>query len=117
MPLAEDLLHPSPEEEKRKHKKKLMVQSPNFYFMGVKCPGCCKITTVLATHKRSFCVLASPLSSDGQQEEKPGFQKDAPSEGRSTKTTPNQDEWGIISINTFGIQKNKTKQKNSEDRL
>eukprot|EP00069_Balaena_mysticetus_P005170 bmy_17892T0 len=33
MPLAKDLLHPSPEEEKRKHKKKRLVQSPNSYFM------------------------------------------------------------------------------------
>ncbi|OWK05185.1 RPS27 [Cervus elaphus hippelaphus] len=31
--LAKDLLHPSPEEEKRKHKKKRLVQSPNSYFM------------------------------------------------------------------------------------
>ncbi|CAH1251314.1 RPS27 [Branchiostoma lanceolatum] len=38
MPLAKDLLHPSPEEEKRKHKKKRLVQSPNSYFMDVKCP-------------------------------------------------------------------------------
>jgi small subunit ribosomal protein S27e len=45
MPLAKDLLHPSPE-EKRKHKKKCLVQSPNSYFMDVKCPGCYKITTV-----------------------------------------------------------------------
>ncbi|CAO2594463.1 40S ribosomal protein S27 [Lemmus lemmus] len=35
MPLAKDLLHPSPEEEKRKHKKKRLVQSPNSYFMDV----------------------------------------------------------------------------------
>ena len=39
MPLAKDLLHRSPEEEKRKHKKKRLVQSPNSYFMDVKCPG------------------------------------------------------------------------------
>lgn len=37
--LAKDLLHPSLEEEKRKHKKKRLVQSPNSYFMDVKCPG------------------------------------------------------------------------------
>ena len=37
--LAEDLLHPSPEVEKRRHKKKRLVQSPNSYFMDVKCPG------------------------------------------------------------------------------
>ncbi|CAO2634712.1 40S ribosomal protein S27 [Lemmus lemmus] len=46
MPLAKDLLHPSPEEEKRKHKKKRLVQSPNSYFMNVNhaqtvlCVGC-----------------------------------------------------------------------------
>ena len=45
MPLARDLLHPSMEEERRKHKKKRLVQSPNSYFMDVKCPGCYKITT------------------------------------------------------------------------
>uniref|UniRef100_A0A8C6W934 40S ribosomal protein S27 n=1 Tax=Nannospalax galili TaxID=1026970 RepID=A0A8C6W934_NANGA len=43
MPLAKDLLHPSPEEEKRKHKK-----NPNSYFRDVKCPGCYKITTVFS---------------------------------------------------------------------
>ena len=37
--LARDLLHPSLEEEKKKHKKKRLVQSPNSYFMDVKCPG------------------------------------------------------------------------------
>ncbi|KAM9730213.1 small ribosomal subunit protein eS27-like [Dama dama] len=47
MPLAKDLLHPSPEEEKRKHKK-CLVQSLNSYFMDIKCPGCYKITTVVS---------------------------------------------------------------------
>lgn len=37
--LAKDLLHPPPEEEKAKHKLKRLVQSPNSYFMDVKCPG------------------------------------------------------------------------------
>lgn len=37
--LFKDLLHPSVEEEKRKHKLKRLVQSPNSYFMDVKCPG------------------------------------------------------------------------------
>ena len=45
MPLAKDLLHPSLDEERRKHKKKRLVQSPNSFFMDVKCPGCYKITT------------------------------------------------------------------------
>ncbi|KAM7327295.1 hypothetical protein ACRRTK_013662 [Alexandromys fortis] len=65
MPLAKDLLHPSPEEEKRKHKKKHLVQSPNSYFMDVKCPGCYKITTVF-NHAQTvvLCVSCStcPLS-------------------------------------------------------
>ncbi|XP_070314747.1 small ribosomal subunit protein eS27-like [Odocoileus virginianus] len=46
MPLTKDFLHPSPE-EKRKPKKRL-VQSPNSYFMAIKCPGCCNITTVFS---------------------------------------------------------------------
>ncbi|XP_072868096.1 small ribosomal subunit protein eS27-like [Chlorocebus sabaeus] len=48
MSLAKDLLHPSPEAEKRKHKKKPLVQSPNSYFMDMKSPGCHKITTVFS---------------------------------------------------------------------
>ncbi|XP_039079928.1 40S ribosomal protein S27-like, partial [Hyaena hyaena] len=43
--LAKDLLHLSSEEEKSKHQKKCLVPNPNTYFMDVKCPGCCKITT------------------------------------------------------------------------
>ncbi|EDL82052.1 rCG28933 [Rattus norvegicus] len=34
-----DLLHSSPEEEKRKHKKKCLVQNPSSYFMDMKFPG------------------------------------------------------------------------------
>ena len=41
-----DLLHPSVEEEANKHKLKRFVQSPNGYFMDVKCNGCLKVTTV-----------------------------------------------------------------------
>ncbi|MEJ1277761.1 hypothetical protein NN561_008679 [Cricetulus griseus] len=61
-PLAKDLLHPSPEEEKRKHKKKRLVQSPNSYFMDVKCPGCYKITTVFS-HAQTvvLCVGCSTV--------------------------------------------------------
>ncbi|XP_021570453.1 40S ribosomal protein S27-like, partial [Carlito syrichta] len=47
-PLAKDLLHSSPEEEKRKHKKKHLAQSPNSYFMDMKFPGCCKITMIFS---------------------------------------------------------------------
>jgi hypothetical protein len=35
-----------PWKRRRKNKKKWLVQSPNSYFMDVKCPGCYKITTV-----------------------------------------------------------------------
>jgi small subunit ribosomal protein S27e len=45
--MVRDLLHPSATEEKRKHKLKRLVQSPNSFFMDVKCPGCFNITTVL----------------------------------------------------------------------
>ncbi|KAH0504538.1 40S ribosomal protein S27 [Microtus ochrogaster] len=58
MPLTKDLLHPSPEEEKRKHKKKRLVQSPNSYFVDVKCPGCYRITTAF-----SHAQTTAPLSS------------------------------------------------------
>uniref|UniRef100_A0A2K5J0J8 40S ribosomal protein S27 n=1 Tax=Colobus angolensis palliatus TaxID=336983 RepID=A0A2K5J0J8_COLAP len=46
MSLAKDLLHPSPDEEKRKHNKKRL--SPNSYFTDVKSPGCYKITIVFS---------------------------------------------------------------------
>uniref|UniRef100_A0A4X2JZ74 40S ribosomal protein S27 n=2 Tax=Vombatus ursinus TaxID=29139 RepID=A0A4X2JZ74_VOMUR len=62
MPLAKDLLHPYPEEEKRKHKKKLLVQSPNSYFMDVKCLGCYKITAVFSHAQTVFlCVGCSTV--------------------------------------------------------
>lgn len=35
-----DLLNPPAELEKRKHKLKRLVQSPNSFFMDVKCQGC-----------------------------------------------------------------------------
>ena len=35
-----DLLHPTPELEKAKHKLKRLVATPNSYFMDVKCQGC-----------------------------------------------------------------------------
>uniref|UniRef100_A0A452VK84 40S ribosomal protein S27 n=1 Tax=Ursus maritimus TaxID=29073 RepID=A0A452VK84_URSMA len=57
-----NLLHPSLEEEKKKHKKKRLVQSPNSYFMDVKCPGCYKITTVFS-HAQTvvLCVGCSTV--------------------------------------------------------
>jgi hypothetical protein len=43
-----DLLHPPAALEQRKHKLKRLVQSPNSFFMDVKCQGCFNITTVFS---------------------------------------------------------------------
>ncbi|CAG8432878.1 4707_t:CDS:10 [Diversispora eburnea] len=56
--LTEDLLNPSPEHEKRQHKLKRLVQSPNSYFMDVKCPGCFSITTVFS-HAQTVVLCGS----------------------------------------------------------
>ncbi|CAF1004371.1 unnamed protein product [Brachionus calyciflorus] len=55
MPLNQDLLNPTPQEEKHKHKLKRLVQSPNSYFMDVKCPTCLKISTVFS-HAQSVVM-------------------------------------------------------------
>ncbi|XP_036901421.1 40S ribosomal protein S27-like [Sturnira hondurensis] len=61
-PGIRDLLLPSPEEEKRKHKKKRLVRSPDSYSMGVKCPGCCSITTVFSHAQTAVsCVGCSAV--------------------------------------------------------
>jgi small subunit ribosomal protein S27e len=43
-----DLLHPSADVEAHTHKLKRLVQSPNSFFMDIKCPGCFQITTVFS---------------------------------------------------------------------
>ena len=58
-------------------------------------------------HKQYFCVLAALLSSASLQEEKQGLQKDALSDGSSTKISLYQDERETIPINKFWIKKNK----------
>ncbi|GFY60944.1 40S ribosomal protein S27 [Trichonephila inaurata madagascariensis] len=62
MPLAKDLLHPNPDDERRKCKLKRLVQHPNSFFMDVKCPGCYKITTVFS-HAQTvvLCVGCSTV--------------------------------------------------------
>nr|POF27238.1 40s ribosomal protein s27-2 [Quercus suber] len=57
-----DLLNPPAELEKRKHKLKRLVQSPNSFFMDVKCQGCFNITTVFS-HSQTVvvCALFFPL--------------------------------------------------------
>ncbi|PKY16868.1 hypothetical protein RhiirB3_350011 [Rhizophagus irregularis] len=56
--LTVDLLNPTPECEKRQHKLKRLVQSPNSYFMDVKCPGCFSITTVFS-HAQTVVLCGS----------------------------------------------------------
>lgn len=52
-----DLLNPTPESEASKHKLKRLVQSPNSFFMDIKCPGCFQITTVFS-HAQTVVVCA-----------------------------------------------------------
>lgn len=69
MPVTKDLLQPSPG-EKRRHKKKHLVQSPSSYFMVFRCPGCYRITTVFS-HKQMVVfvcpLLDCPLPAHGRQ--------------------------------------------------
>jgi small subunit ribosomal protein S27e len=58
MVLEKDLLHPNPAEERRRHKLKRLVQSPNSYFMDVKCPGCVNITTVFS-HAQTVVICSA----------------------------------------------------------
>ena len=53
-----DLLHPPADLEKNKHKLKRLVQSPNSFFMDVKCQGCFQITTVFS-HSQTVVVCGS----------------------------------------------------------
>mmetsp|Transcript_21777 Transcript_21777/g.28163 ORF Transcript_21777/g.28163 Transcript_21777/m.28163 type:complete len:83 (-) Transcript_21777:246-494(-) len=55
--MVHDMLYPSPEEEARTHKLKRLVQSPNSYFMDIKCPGCFQITTVFS-HAQTVVTCA-----------------------------------------------------------
>ncbi|KAJ3205132.1 40S ribosomal protein S27 [Dinochytrium kinnereticum] len=56
--LAVDLLNPLESSEKRSHKLKRLVQSPNSYFMDVKCPGCFNINTVFS-HAQTVVLCGS----------------------------------------------------------
>jgi len=56
--MPKDLLNPSKEELARTHKLKRLVQSPNSFFMDVKCPNCLQITT-LFSHAQTTVMCAS----------------------------------------------------------
>mmetsp|Transcript_10108 Transcript_10108/g.18208 ORF Transcript_10108/g.18208 Transcript_10108/m.18208 type:complete len:86 (+) Transcript_10108:93-350(+) len=59
MPALEtDLLFPDPAAEARKHKLKRLVQTPNSFFMDVKCQGCLNITTVFS-HAQTVVLCGS----------------------------------------------------------
>ncbi|GMI35303.1 hypothetical protein TrCOL_g3784 [Triparma columacea] len=53
-----DLLNRDPADEQKMHKLKRLVQSPNSFFMDVKCPGCFNITTVFS-HAQTVVVCGS----------------------------------------------------------
>ena len=55
-----DLLHPPKELEQRRHKLKRLVQSPNSFFMDVKCPGCFTINTVRSRTAPCPCPNPKP---------------------------------------------------------
>jgi len=62
MPIDHDLLNPPAEFEARQHKLHRLVQSPNSFFMDVKCPGCFQINTVFS-HASTvvFCGACSTV--------------------------------------------------------
>jgi small subunit ribosomal protein S27e len=76
-----DLLHPDVAVEKRLHKLKRLVQSPNSFFMDVKCPGCFNITTIFSHSSTSvMCpacavVLCQPTGGKARLTEGCSFRK------------------------------------------
>eukprot|EP00798_Chlamydomonas_sp_ICE-L_P011104 gene11104-18719_t len=58
IPADIDLLFPPKELEQRRHKLKRLVQSPNSFFMDVKCQGCFNITTVFS-HSQTVVLCGS----------------------------------------------------------
>uniref|UniRef100_A0A8C5YM28 40S ribosomal protein S27-like n=1 Tax=Marmota marmota marmota TaxID=9994 RepID=A0A8C5YM28_MARMA len=105
MPLAKDLLHPSPEKEKRKHKKKRLVQSPNSHFMDVKCPGRSNVTTVFSQARTVVLCVGCSLFPASLWEGKQGLQKGVPLGRGNTKSNLNRNEWENIPIDKFWIIK------------
>lgn len=77
------MLHPDPAVEAKKHKLKRLVQSPNSFFMDVKCPGCFTITTVFS-HAQTVVqcggcmqVLCQPTGGKARLTEGCSFRKKA----------------------------------------
>lgn len=64
MQIEDDLLHPNPATEKKKHKLKRLVQAPNSFFMDVKCPGCFNmlvslLVSCLQVYDMSTCLYCT----------------------------------------------------------
>lgn len=83
MSLAVDLLNPSVATEQKSHKLKRLVQSPNSFYMDVKCSGCQSITplfshadTVVSCSKCSM-VLSQPTGGLARLSEGVSFRKKA----------------------------------------
>ena len=57
--MPKDLLYPSKADESKKHKLKRLIQSPNSFFMDVKCPGCFQISTVFS--HAQVIIISWPL--------------------------------------------------------
>ncbi|KAF6171521.1 hypothetical protein GIB67_018045, partial [Kingdonia uniflora] len=53
-----DLLNPPAKLEKRKHKLKRLIHSPNYLFMDVKCQGCFNITTIIS-HSQTVVICGT----------------------------------------------------------
>ena len=60
LPSDIDLLHPPAELEKQKHKLKRLVQSPNSFFMDVKCQGCFQMYVLGSKPVQPCSVLRFP---------------------------------------------------------
>ncbi len=55
-----DLLHPPVELEKAKNKRKRLVQSPNSFFMDVKCQGCFQMCAFYLTFGKILLACRMP---------------------------------------------------------
>ena len=60
--MPKDLSHPSQSDEASKHKLKRLIQSPNSFFMDVKCPGCFHITTIFSHAQVNLISVVSYIS-------------------------------------------------------
>ncbi|KAM2554670.1 hypothetical protein TB2_018772 [Malus domestica] len=79
-----DLLHPPVELEKRKHKLKRLVQTPNSFFIDVKCQGCFSITTVFSHSQTAMVCGNARQCCASVLEAKPGLPRVVFSEERGT---------------------------------